>query len=36
MKPKTIAGLQRVPGVREWQAREFGEELLLEIEPAES
>jgi ribonuclease D len=35
-KPKTIAGLKRVPGVREWQAREFGEELLLEIESAES
>ena len=35
-KPKTIAGLKRVSGVREWQAREFGEELLLEIESAQS
>ncbi|NNG15291.1 MAG: ribonuclease D [Gemmatimonadales bacterium] len=35
-KPKTIAGLKRVPGVRGWQAQEFGEELLVEIEPAQS
>lgn len=35
-KPKTIAGLKRVSGVRDWQAREFGEELLSEIDPAES
>jgi ribonuclease D len=31
--PKTIAGLKRVAGVREWQTRVFGEELLRQLEP---
>ena len=34
--PKTIAGLKRVAGVREWQTRVFGEELLRQLEPGDS
>jgi len=34
--PKTVAGLKRVAGVRAWQARVFGEELLRQIEPGEA
>ncbi|TFG52303.1 MAG: hypothetical protein E4H37_06350 [Gemmatimonadales bacterium] len=34
--PKTIAGLKRVAGVREWQTRVFGEELLRQLEPGDA
>ncbi|HSM17914.1 MAG TPA: ribonuclease D [Gemmatimonadales bacterium] len=34
--PKTIAGLKRVAGVREWQTRVFGEELLQQLEPGDT
>ncbi len=32
--PKTVAGLRRIPGVREWQTRVFGEDLLREVDGA--